>query len=97
MSMARVFVAYGEGGVFRAAFMRIPARPKYIVPEFKNSRCVILFKCGMIYDDNIRRFGLSPWRHKVSGGRREGKKYYKRVAAYWQFEQDNLHWHSDNP
>lgn len=68
-----------EGGKFRK-HITSPKRPRAVVREYRgDDSCVLLFRCGMTHDANLKRLGYKHWRHKynITGGRRDGKKKYK--------------------
>ena len=73
------FLALQEGGKF-IKVMDYSKKPENIVrflkKQFKD--IVVVFKCGMVYDDNIKK-GRTKWRHVLWGGRKYGKKLYQEL------------------
>ena len=73
------FISFKEGGKFRRHYSRLS--PKKLLEEVLalHFKLIIVFKTGKIWDGFLpqKRGIRTHWRHCITGGRREGKKYYK--------------------
>ena len=74
------FLCLREGGNF-IMINRPNIRPKNLIKYFikKRFECIAVFKNGIIYDGFLFPC-LTPLRHKLYGGRRMGKQYYKDLS-----------------
>ena len=80
------FLAPCEGGLW-VKINRPSLRPKSVINHVLKNKGwgvkehIALFKNGIIYDSNLIRRGINPLIHKKVGGRKEGKKLYKKLLT----------------
>ena len=76
------YLATREGGEFTECIFERSMKPSKVVSRL-NSKCIIIFKCGMVWDGFLPRRGKlrSSWRHLYDGGRKEGKRIYKGLSS----------------
>lgn len=70
------FLAFGEFTKY-VKINRSNIKPKSIINKLKktNNDFIVLFKCGIKYNANLRKFNLNP----ITGGRKKGKNHYKEL------------------
>ena len=73
-----IFIAVKEGGCFRSFKRSKNIRTKIIIKRLikKKTKCVAVFKNGMIYDGFLIGRTKTALRHIISGGRKDGRRYY---------------------
>jgi hypothetical protein len=81
-----VFIASEEGGQFSPTQLPIRGKPQKVIQTMETNLFprIVIFPCGMIWDSFLPDYLGTKWRHKLDGGRREGKKYYKIALTHFE-------------